>query len=61
MKDQHEKIDGYWDLDRSEIDEINRIKGTGNRLGVIFDDLATRPGIDGCFSRILVHRHLPLP
>ena len=46
MKDQHRKITGYRDLSQSEIDDINRIKGLGNTLRELIDELARNPGID---------------
>lgn len=41
MKDQHEKIKGYRDLNQDEIDMINKIKQKGVELGALIEDLAT--------------------
>jgi hypothetical protein len=41
MKDQHEKIKGYRDLNQDEIDMMNKIKQKGIELGALIEDLAT--------------------
>jgi hypothetical protein len=41
MKDQHEKIKGYRDLNQDEIDMMNKIKQNGIELGALIEDLAT--------------------
>ena len=41
MKDQHEKIKGYRDLNQDEIDMMNKIKKKGIELGALIEDLAT--------------------
>ena len=41
MKDQHEQIKGYRDLNQDEIDMMNKIKQKGIELGALIEDLAT--------------------
>jgi len=41
MKDQHEKIKGYRDLNQDELDMMNKIKQKGIELGALIEDLAT--------------------
>ncbi len=41
MKDQHEKIKGYRDLNQDEIDMMNKIKQKGIELGALIEDLST--------------------
>lgn len=41
MKDQHEKIKGYRDLNQDEIDLMNKIKTKGEELGLLIDELTT--------------------
>jgi len=40
MKDQHEKIKGYRDLNQDEIDMMNKIKQKGIELGALIEGLA---------------------
>lgn len=40
MKDQHEKIKGYRDLNQDEIDMMNKIKQKGIELGELIENLA---------------------
>jgi hypothetical protein len=40
MDNQHQKIKGYRDLSQAEIDEMNLIKGVGETLGKLCDELS---------------------
>lgn len=46
MKDQHQKIKGYRDLDQGEIDLMNEIKAKGAELGELVDKLQKTDGLD---------------
>lgn len=43
MKDQHTKIKGYRDLSQEEIDLMNEIKETGEKLGKLCEDVLESP------------------
>ena len=46
MENQHQKIKGYRDLTQEEIDFMNKIKGMGEELGVLCDELAKDKDLD---------------
>lgn len=46
MENQHRKIKGYRELDQSEIDAMNEIKGKGAELGELVDKLRSMEGLD---------------
>lgn len=46
MKDQHEKIKGYRDLDQSEIDLMNEGKALAEQVGEYVEKLKNNPGTD---------------
>lgn len=46
MDNQHRKIEGYRELDQSEIDTMNQIKNTAKLVGGLFEDLERQGDLD---------------
>jgi hypothetical protein len=46
VENQHRKITGYRDLTELEINAMNVIKGRGEQLSQLLDDLANLPDVD---------------
>jgi hypothetical protein len=46
MENQHRKITGYRELTELEINAMNVIKGRGEQLSQMLDDLASLPDVD---------------
>lgn len=46
MENQHKKIKGYRDLDKTNIDRINRIKQLGNEYKEYLDELESKGIMD---------------
>lgn len=47
MKHQHKKIIGYRDLAQEEINAMNAIKGEGERLRFLIEEMRKNPDLDG--------------
>lgn len=52
MENQHRKIDGYRELDQSEIDLMNEIKQAGVIMKALVDKLGDHPDTDKRFLAI---------
>ena len=46
MKDQHKMIKGYRDLTQAEIDAMNAIKGEGERLRLLIEEMRENEKLD---------------
>lgn len=46
MENQHRMISGYRDLSQAEIDLVNMIKGTAQKVGAEVEIVSSSPGID---------------
>ena len=46
MKDQHKKIKGYRDLTQAEIDAMNAVKGEGERLRLLIEEMRENEELD---------------
>ena len=46
MENQHRKITGYRELNELEVNAMNVIKGRGEQLSQMLDDLASLPDVD---------------